>query len=202
MVARSLGRAQKKKKKKEKSNDFSLLEKKCFHVRLQISSWYFCISGVAWKWKQLCRKGFRGEFVGVWILSLLVLPGFRQNWEFLLQKLKSAQGFEPTPCPSLGPCCRGRITRSLPLKTEKHTQRLIHPLPLDKVDKGKFKTSAHFRRCHFSRFAYLPTAIAAYNKLKAARTKLSVVNPIKAGTSWGIRWVSLLRQSWCLPSYF
>lgn len=44
-------RTEKEKKiKKSQSNNFSLLEKKWrFHVRLQISSWYFHISKVAWK---------------------------------------------------------------------------------------------------------------------------------------------------------
>lgn len=182
MVARSLGRAQKKRRKKRNQIIFLCLKKSAFMLDCKYPPGIFVSPEQLGNESSFAERASEGNLQGS-EFSLLVLPGFRQNWEFLLQKLKSAQGFEPTPCPSLGPCCRGRITRSLPLKTEKHTQRLIHPLPLDKVDKGKFKTSAHFRRCHFSRFAYLPTAIAAYNKLKAARTKLSVVNPIKAGTS-------------------
>ena len=158
----------KKKKKKKKRNQIIFLCSKkkikwCFHVRLQISSWYFRISGVAWKWKQLCRKGFRGEFVAVWIISLG--PAWIQaKLGIFAAEVKFCSGiWTHTPCPSLGLCCRGRIARSLPLKNQKHTLRLIHPLPLDEVDNEKFKTSTHFRRCHFSRVAYLPPAIAAYN---------------------------------------
>lgn len=146
---------------KSQSNSFLCLKKRFFHVRLKISSWYSHISKVPWKWEQLCTKGFWGEFIVVWIISLGPVWIQVKFGILLLKKVNSAQGFEPVPL-SLGSCCHGGTTCPFPFKSKNNTHTNLFIL-CHLENKDKFKISARFIRGLFSSITYLPAATVAYN---------------------------------------